>query len=214
VAGRAAEGATAGLVAVADVQTAGRGRWGRSWEAPAGTALLCSVLLRPGLPPERWPLAGAAMGLAAREAVAALSPAVPVALKWPNDVVVGDAKLGGVLAEALPGSGAVVVGLGLNLTWAPPGAAQLGQVDRDVVLDAVLAALGRLCGDWAAVVGVLRAHCTTLGRRVRVDMAGRSVTGLAVDVDDTGALVLDTATGRRTVTAGDVLHLRAVLPRK
>jgi len=204
VAARARAGAAEGLVAVADHQWAGRGRRGRTWEAPAGTALLCSVLLRPDLDPARRPLAAAAVAVAAADACAAQGPAV--ALKWPNDLVVGDAKLGGVLAE--DHGGAVVVGLGVNLTWSPPGAARLGPVDGDGLLAAVLAGLGRLVGDWPAVAAAHRRRCATVGREVRVELPGGSCTGRAVDLSDEGHLVVDTAGGRRTFSAADVVHLR------
>ena len=113
----------AGLVAVADHQSAGRGRLGRQWQAPAGAGLLLSVLLLPDLPLEQLHLCSIAMGLAAADAcirVAGLAPA----LKWPNDLLVGNRKLGGILAESVPtavgGRRAVVVGIGINVTW-PPG---------------------------------------------------------------------------------------------
>ncbi|MEO6120963.1 MAG: biotin--[acetyl-CoA-carboxylase] ligase [Acidimicrobiales bacterium] len=210
---QAAAGAAEGLIAVSDFQSAGRGRRDRRWESPAGTALLCSVLLQPVLAVDRWPLAGAAVALAAVAACAGVAPAVPVSLKWPNDLVVGDAKLAGVLAEAVPGVGAVVVGLGLNLSWSPPGAARLGAVDRDAVFGEWMTAMDHLYGDWPAVAASLRSHCSTLGRQVRVELAGGSFTGRAVDLTDAGHLVVDTGPTLRTVTAADVVHLRAV-PRK
>lgn len=112
----------AGLVAVADHQSAGRGRLGRQWQAPPGAGLLVSVLLEPDLPVKRLHLCSICMGLAAADAcirVAGLAPS----LKWPNDLLVGNRKLGGILAESLPTAGgrrAVVVGIGLNVSW-PPG---------------------------------------------------------------------------------------------
>src|SRR4051812_27340870 len=107
-------GAPEGLAAVADHQTAGRGRLGRAWVAPPGASLLLSVLFRPDLAPERLHLTTAAVALAAAEACEAVAGVLPV-LKWPNDLLVGDRKLAGVLAESrLP---AVVVGIGLNVNW-------------------------------------------------------------------------------------------------
>jgi BirA family biotin operon repressor/biotin-[acetyl-CoA-carboxylase] ligase len=109
-----------GLVVVADYQSAGRGRLGRSWEAPAGSNLLVSVLLRPALPAERLSACTRAVALAAAEACrgAGLDPE----LKWPNDLMVAGRKLAGILAESIPGAVGrdVVVGLGLNVTWPPP----------------------------------------------------------------------------------------------
>ena len=98
----ASEGLPEGVVAVADEQTAGRGRLGRAWLAPAGSALLVSVLLRPTLPVERTHLVTLAAGLAALDAIDAIdaSTSAGAGLKWPNDVVVDDRKLAGILAEA------------------------------------------------------------------------------------------------------------------
>lgn len=202
-----------GLVAVAGFQRSGRGRHGRTWEAPAGSSLLASVLLRPDLAPDRRHLAVAAVSLAACDAgerVAGLRPG----LKWPNDLVVGDAKLGGVLAE-VEGDG-VVVGLGLNVAagapW-PPGATCLDAaagrpVDIDELLEAFLAALSRRYGDWTAVASEYRRDCTTIGRTVRVELADERFTGTAADVTDDGHLLVDVGMCVRTVTAGDVVHLR------
>jgi BirA family transcriptional regulator, biotin operon repressor / biotin---[acetyl-CoA-carboxylase] ligase len=121
-------GAPQGVVAVADYQTAGRGRRGRSWTAPPGSNLLASVLLRPRLSPPERPLALAAVALAARDAVKATT-GIAVGVKWPNDLVAPDGrKVAGVLAEAdtddAAGDGAthsdapaVVVGIGINCNW-------------------------------------------------------------------------------------------------
>ena len=187
-------GAPDGLVVGADHQTAGRGRRGRTWESRPGTALLVSTVLRP-VPR----LVTLAAGVAAAEACEGVAGA-PVRLKWPNDLLAGDGrKAGGILSELV--GDAAVVGLGLNLTWAPPGAACLGPtVDRDALLAAYLEALDRP-GD---VLVRYRARCATLGRLVRVELPGETVEGLATDVDDDGRLVVD---GRR-ITVGDVVHLR------
>jgi BirA family biotin operon repressor/biotin-[acetyl-CoA-carboxylase] ligase len=118
-------GAPAGLVAVADHQSAGRGRLGRRWEAPPGTNLLVSVLVEADLPLDELHLCSVALALAMAEACEALAGVVPE-LKWPNDLLVGDRKLAGVLAESTPlGTGdeagrAVVIGVGCNVLWPPP----------------------------------------------------------------------------------------------
>jgi len=229
-------GAPEGVVVVADHQTAGRGRLGRSWTAPVGSSLLVSVLLRPTLPPARMHLVTAAMALAAGDACEALSGLRP-ALKWPNDLLIEEAKLAGILAEAdLP---AVVVGLGLNLTWPPSGsqndietmssrlpeagsgeAATAGavslshaagrSVDASALLDRLLEGLGRLVADWDSVSELYRSACVTLGRRVQVTLGGEgeSITGRAVGVDGDGALCVDTGGGVRVVSAAEVVHLR------
>ena len=208
-------GAPEGTVVVAGFQSAGRGRRGRPWEAPAGSSLLASVLLRPGpvLPPGRLHLAVAVVALAAADACAAAAGFRP-GLKWPNDLVVGDAKLAGVLAE-LEGE-AVVVGLGMNLSavgpWPDGAVAAEGvagrPVDADAVLGALLPALADRYGDWPAVASAYRRACTTLGRTVRVDLADETFTGTAADISDDGHLLVDVGMCLRTVTAGDVVHLR------
>lgn len=207
----ARRGAAEGLTVVAGHQTAGRGRRGRCWEAPPGSSLLVSVLLRPSQPA----LVPVVAGLAALEAcdgVAGLRPG----LKWPNDVVVGEGKLGGVLVEAA--AGAVAVGLGLNVAWEsplPPGGADLltltgRRIDPADLLHAFLASLGELrLRPPADLLDRYRRDCVTLGRQVRVEApGGRWSEGVAVDVDGDGALVLEGDGTRRTVPAGDVVHLR------
>ena len=121
---QARSGAAHGTVLVADHQTAGRGRLGRSWQAPPGSALLCSILLRPE-PTAVVHGAVWAVALAAQSAVAALTGVTPE-LKWPNDLMVGERKLAGVLAEGVTDRddpltlSGVVVGIGLNVGWAEP----------------------------------------------------------------------------------------------
>ncbi|HEV2760414.1 MAG TPA: biotin--[acetyl-CoA-carboxylase] ligase [Acidimicrobiales bacterium] len=186
-------GAGDGLVVGADHQTGGRGRRGRTWESRPGSSLMVSVVLRPV--PDLVTLAA---GLAAAEACEAVA-GVPVHLKWPNDVMGAGGKLGGILSELV--GDAAVVGLGLNLAWAPPGAVKLGaDVDRQVLLHAWLSRLDAP----ADVLVRYRARCATLGRRVRVELPGETLEGVADAVDEEGRLVV----GGRHVTAGDVVHLR------
>lgn len=219
-------GAPEGVVAVAAFQTAGQGRLGRRWEAPPGACLLTSVLLRPEVDPSALHLCTvlvALCGVEAAQAAADFSPGI----KWPNDLVAGDRKLGGVLAEvvATPGqSRAVVVGIGMNVSWpGPPEAAgtSLEAVARravalDSVLDGLLDALSRTralldsAEGRALLVTSLRQHLVTLGQEVRVELPSGTLLGRAVDVDGEGRLVIESAPGRtRTiVAAGDVVHLR------
>jgi BirA family biotin operon repressor/biotin-[acetyl-CoA-carboxylase] ligase len=219
-------GIAEGLVAVAEHQTAGRGRLDRRWESPPGANLLASVLLRPGCEPDDLHLCTGAVALAAADACAEVAGVEPV-LKWPNDLLVNGAKLAGVLAEAeFVGDGleAVVVGIGLNVGW--PGPADAGgtclddaggtaqPVDKGVLLDRVLEGLSArrpLLDDEAgrrALAGELRSRCATLGQRVRVTLPTGELTGLASAIDDAGHLVVDTASGPQLVSAGDVVHLR------
>jgi BirA family biotin operon repressor/biotin-[acetyl-CoA-carboxylase] ligase len=154
-------------VLVADHQTAGRGRLDRRWEAPAGANLLVSILFHtvPAHPSE----------LTRRVALAAVDACrdvagVDVTLKWPNDLLVGEAKLAGILAER-NAAGSVVVGMGLNVGWAPEGAARLAGSGRTVrptdVLAALLAAYDALPEDGHERY---RAALGTLGRRVRIEL--------------------------------------------
>ena len=160
----------------------------------------------------------AAVAIAAAEAVEREAGIRP-ALKWPNDLVVDDLKLAGVLAELLPGPGtmAVVVGLGLNLDWPPerllPTATALNVVagrapGRDEVLTAMLERVGQWYGNLDAVAGEYRRCCVTIGRVVRVDLSAESFTGRALDIDDEGHLLVDVGPCVRTVAAGDVIHIR------
>jgi BirA family biotin operon repressor/biotin-[acetyl-CoA-carboxylase] ligase len=213
----ARSGAPEGVVVVADHQTAGRGRLGRSWVSPPGASLLASVLLRPDLEPDRLHLVTLSVALAAAEALEAVAGFRP-GLKWPNDLVVEDRKLAGVLGQAdLP---AVVVGIGLNLNWPPELLADIGpataanqevghEVDGDAVLAALLERLAAGRGRWDELARAYRRSCTTLGRSVRVDLVDESFTGTAADVTGEGHLLVDVGACLRTVTAGDVVHVRA-----
>jgi len=229
----ARRGAPEGVVAVAGYQTAGRGRLGRRWEAPPGASLLASVLLRPVLDPGRLYLCTVAVALAAADACERVAGVAP-SLKWPNDLMVGSRKLAGVLAESDPGapggpegSLAVVVGIGCNVDWpGPEGAGGISlreaagrPVERDDLLDVFLHALRPRYGALdspegrEATAGELRARCATLGRAVRVELAGGgSLTGTAVGLTGSGHLVVETGRGPREVTAGDVVHLRPAGP--
>ena len=176
----AALGCRRGVVAVADEQTAGRGRHGRTWTAAPGAALLVSVLLRPDLPPERLHLVTLAAAVAAADAVRAVG-GFDARVKWPNDLVVDDRKLAGILAEA-DGAGAVVVGMGLNVRADafPPELADLATacdlhaarpVDRGDLLVAWLLALDAHLDALDGVVAAAAERSATLGRRVRVELA-------------------------------------------
>ncbi len=210
-------GAPHGLVAVADYQTAGRGRRGRDWVAPPGASLLVSVLLRPTLTPERAPLVTMACGVAMAEAIARVAGFTP-GLKWPNDLVVNDRKLVGILAEA--DAGAVVVGVGVNVEWHefPAELAETATacnleaghpVDRRELLEAFLAELDQRSADLDAVIAEYRTRLVTLGRRVRIERADGDFVGRAVDVGDAGQLRVEGDDGAVVeVRVGDVVHLR------
>ena len=219
VADAARAGEPEGYVLVADEQTAGRGRLGRSWSSPPGTSLLLSALLRPSGPPAAmWSWLPLLVGVATVEAVRAACAADAV-LKWPNDVQRDGRKLAGILVERIetPVGPAAVAGVGMNITSAPEPAASLADtgVTRDGVLDALLSRLADWYQRWLAQPGAsdlaaaYRQACGTLGQQVRVELPGGSaVTGRAVGIDEAGRLVLSTSAGERIVGAGDIVHLR------
>lgn len=225
VADRARAGAPEWLVVVTEHQTAGRGRLDRTWETPDRAALTFSTLVRPGRPSAEWPWLPLLTGVAAVTALR--EQGVPAGLKWPNDVLLGEAKLAGILTERIdtPVGPAAVVGLGLNVTQTraelpdalPPstGATSIelatgAAPDRTELLVSLLTHLRREYDAWsvggaAAVRGGYLDACVTLGREVRVALPGdRVLTGVAEDVDDAGRLVV----AGTPVAAGDVLHVR------
>ena len=231
VADRARSGEPEALVLVTEHQTAGRGRLDRVWVTPARGALTFSVLLRPdAVAAERWPWLPLLAGVGVVRGVRRSVPAA--ALKWPNDVLVGSRKLAGILVERVDtASGpAAVVGVGVNVAMSDaelpvPTATSLlvegGDTDRTALLLAILRELGSAYAEWVDAAGDagagLRAAyqklCATLGSAVMVDLpAGESVTGEAVEVDALGRLVVMTMRGRTAVSAGDVVHVRAVPP--
>lgn len=212
-------GVEEGCVVAANAQSAGRGRQGRSWTSPPGAGLYASIVLRP--PPRAVPALTIAAGVAVAEGIQAAS-GLDVTLKWPNDVYAGDRKLAGVLAEAADAMQYVVLGFGINVMPAayPPDVAaratslegELGRaVDRGLLLAECLSALARRYGDLrtgrtSVILDVWRGRAApTLGRKVRWEVAGEAVEGVAEDVDERGALVVRTNTGTVAVTAGEVV---------
>jgi BirA family biotin operon repressor/biotin-[acetyl-CoA-carboxylase] ligase len=210
------------VLVVADEQTAGHGRQGRPWIAPAGAALLASWSFRP-LPADPALFALLA-GVAVARGLTELG--IPHArLKWPNDVQLDGSKVAGVLADAItaPDGGALVLGIGVNVHQT---AAQLGDlaatatslalaahpVDRLALLARVNTELRRIAADTGErriFLDEWRLRSSTLGRQVEVRSSdGATVRGLAREVGDDGALVLETATGARRVLAGEVTVLR------
>ena len=179
-----------GSVVIADHQTAGRGRLERRWDAPPGTALLVSFVLTPS------PLLSLAAGVAAAEACGP-----EVRLKWPNDLLLDGRKLGGILVETTPRK--AICGIGINLSSAPEGAARLDRPRDDVFarLEAEIERWTRAPDE--AVLRRWRALSATLGRRVRVEVGGRTAEGLAEDIGPRGELVVD----GEPFVAGSVTHL-------
>ena len=227
----AEEGAAHGEVVIAESQTAGRGRRGRTWSSPAGRNLYLSVILRPQLPPQRAPELTLVASIAACDACR--QAGVEAAIKWPNDVMVDDRKVAGILTELSAESDAVhwvVLGIGVNLNAAAadfPGeledvatslAIERGQpVPRALFAAALLSTLEQWLDLHAAdgfgpIREAWRARSCTLGREVRVDADGGEVAGVAEDIDEAGALLVRTGSGLLRCVAGDVRLVRRVDP--
>jgi BirA family biotin operon repressor/biotin-[acetyl-CoA-carboxylase] ligase len=219
----ARRGAPEWTLVAAGHQTAGRGRLGRTWVSTPGSSLLFSIVLRPSLPPEQAVLLGLLAGVCMVRAGGDRG-APGLGCKWPNDLLIGDEKVGGILAEAAVKDGEidyVVLGIGVNLGVVPDveGAGAIPGVAALDLLTSFLAELwidydhgrrGRAARGFAArVVRDYRLVCRTTGRRVRATTrSGHTVEGTAIDVDETGALVVETPEGRETVGFGEVEHLR------
>ena len=222
----AAEDAPEGTVLVAEHQATGRGRLDRVWTSPPGAGITVSFLLRPDVPSARRGWLPLLTGVALAEAVGEV-PGVRASLKWPNDLLAaGGAKLAGILAEV--GSGAVVVGVGLNVSTRADELPETGTslalaagrpVDRAAVLLQFLRGLERRYLAWAQTLGdpvssgLARdylAWCSTVGAQVVVTLPdGSTLEGVAESVDWDGRLVVRTAEGVVELASGDVRHLRS-----
>lgn len=226
LAGRARAGARPGLVLVAEHQSTGRARFDRQWQDTPGTSTAISVLVAPDPEPARWGWLSILVGLAVREGVEACTGAAPgrVSLKWPNDVLLDGKKICGILCERV--GDVAVLGWGLNISMDEselpvPTATSLYLAHlpcgKDEVTAHVLTSLQRWFEQWQRT-GQLRreftAACDTIGRAVRLHQDIESATavvveGTAVGVDETGAILIEDAAGRRCAySAGDVIHLR------
>ena len=214
-----------GVVLIAESQTAGRGRHGRSWSTPPRSQVTLSAGVGVGaVPSDKWGWLPLLTGVAVVDAVGEVT-GLEAGLKWPNDVLVGTGKLAGILAEVAAPAPVVVVGLGLNVTEAPdPAATSLATlgaaVDRTELTDAVLRHLAGRIDGWrsaggadAALAADYRSRSVTIGNRVRASLPGdRVVSGVATDVDEMGRIRIDTGEQVLTVSAGDITHLRPANP--
>ena len=196
------------ILVVAGRQTEGRGRSRRTWES-APRAMAASLALRPTWDIGSWPLIPLVAALAAADVLEG-----NVNLKWPNDLLAGEDKVGGILVEG--SEGVLVVGCGLNLWWpdAPKGsgARWIDDPGPGAVVQTAMAWAERLLGrisagpsEWGR--SEYLALSATVGRRVTWEPNGE---GKALDVDETGALVVQTESGRQTLNAGEIRHLRTV----
>ncbi len=224
---RAAAGENiAGSVLLAEFQTAGRGRHGRSWSAPPRSQVSMSVGVdASGVAPAAWGWLPLLAGVAAAETLRERY-GVDAGLKWPNDVLVGTGKLAGILAEVSQPGPVVVVGIGLNVSFSAdeipdPRATSLSMLgapddDRTGLAAALLTALSTRVQRWKSAKGAdaelisdYQRFSTTIGTRVRALLPGDSeVTGIALGVDDAGRLRIDDGTRTLTISAGDITHLR------
>ncbi len=223
----AEQGAPPWTVLAANHQEQGRGRLGRTWVSGPGSSLLVSVLLRPEVAPARAALitlgAGVCMALACSVACG-----VDASCKWPNDLVAGDRKLGGVLVEAKMQGGRLghaVIGSGVNLGQThddfPPDLADAatsvalegGRPDAATLLFEYLFRLKRFCdpakpGFAETVLDLYRRHSATIGRTIRATTTdGRAVEGTATGVGDDGQLLVQTPSGQEEVAFGEIAHL-------
>ncbi len=221
----AGTGSAQGTVVIAERQTSGRGRMGRSWHSPAGANLYATIILRPAMPIAEVPRLSLVAGVAAAEALSRAAPGL-VALKWPNDVWIRGRKVGGIIAEAMTDpSGAleaVLLGIGININLA---AEDIPEELRDKATS-MRAALGHPCDriaiveslcsfldyrymeavsrGFGAVRPVWESYSALTGRKVTVVDGQRRQTGIVRGIDSDGALLLETGTGLERILAGDV----------
>lgn len=225
----ALEGAEEGEVVVAEFQKKGKGRLGREWFSPPYLNLYLSVVLRPKLPPHQIPLITLMAAVAAAEAIHNFSGLLP-SIKWPNDILIRERKVAGLLNETqseMDRIHFVILGIGVNLNMdvqmLPEGIQKKAtslrrEMGREVSRKAFLRTLLRELERWYAiflaeggelVLNAWRDWAQIKGRRVTVSSSGEILTGIAVDVDSDGALILETDNGvARRVVAGDVEYNR------
>ncbi len=219
-------GAAEGLAVIAEEQTAGRGRLGRSWISQRGAGVWLTVLLRPRVEPARWGWLPLLTGVALADTVADLT-GVKATLKWPNDLLIDGRKCAGILAE-VASAGAVAVGTGLNVwqeapdlpvtaTGLPATSLRLAGVadpDRTQLAIGFLQRLAERYERWQeeprSIVEPYRERCSTIGREVRILLPdNRQILGEAITVDDDGRLVIrDEKDQLCPIAAGDVTHVR------
>jgi len=223
----AEEGGDHGEVVIAEAQTAGRGRRGRSWASPPGRNLAFSVLLRPDLPPARAPELTLVASIAICDALR--QAGVDAGIKWPNDVLAGGRKIAGILTELAAEPDRVhwvVLGIGVNVNArAEDFPEELRGEATSILLERgepapralFLAACLTALEEWldrhaeegfAAIRAAWRERSVTLGREVSVQADGREVAGIAIDLDEDGALLVRDRSGVQRILAGDVTLLR------
>lgn len=210
-----------GLVAVADRQTLGKGRLGRRWESPKGMSIYLSVLLRPELAPSQVQCLTLASGLAVCNTINALGFSSKI--KWPNDVIIGNKKLCGILTEMSVEDNAVsfaVVGIGINVnnsafpqeieSKATSLYIESGEVcERSDIIAALLKQLELvydefIMGGFQAIREEYASLCATIGREIKAELRGRTIIGQAVDIAEDGSLIIKTDSGLEHISTGEV----------
>jgi len=221
----AGEGAAQGTVVIAERQSAGRGRMGRSWHSPAGVNLYMTIILRPSMPLGQVPRLSLVAGVAAAEALETVAPGI-VALKWPNDLWLSGRKACGIIAEAVTdatqGLRCVLLGIGINVNLAlndiPPDLRDKATSVRIATghacdrIELASALFNRLhsrymeieANGFAAVRPAWERYSALTGKKVTVADAGKQQTGVVKGIDEEGALLLDTGVGTARILAGDV----------
>jgi BirA family biotin operon repressor/biotin-[acetyl-CoA-carboxylase] ligase len=221
------EGAEHGEVVVAEAQTAGRGRRGRTWSSPARKNLYFSVVLRPDLPPSRAPELTLVASVAVCEALR--QAGIDARIKWPNDLLASGRKIAGILTELAADPDCVqwvVLGVGVNVNArAEDFPAEVRGEATSVLLErgqaAPRALFAAACftaleawldrhaeGGFPAIREEWRRHSATLGREVSVRLDAREIVGVAEDLDETGALLVRTESGIERILSGEVRLLR------
>jgi BirA family biotin operon repressor/biotin-[acetyl-CoA-carboxylase] ligase len=228
------QGEKEGLLVISERQLGGKGRHGRKWESPSGGIYL-SIALKPRISDESAPILGIMVANATIEGINKAiefrgGSLVNVRIKWPNDIVVGDKKLGGLLSELVvgeDGSSMVIVGLGLNIAFDLDALSEDLQdtattLQREIGMNIKLAAIATqivYCIDFRlqeierfnsfkATLDEFRKNCITLGKEVSIGMDAETITGTAVDINESGALLVNVGEEIITIGAGEVIHLR------
>lgn len=218
---RARRSAGQGLMVVADRQTLGKGRLGRSWESPKGTSVYLSVLLRPELAPSQVQCLTLASGLAVCNTINALG--FSARIKWPNDIIIGNRKLCGILTEMSVEDNAVsfaVVGIGINVNnsafpqeienKATSLYIESGEAcDRNEIIAALTKQLEQVydefvMGGFQAIREEYVSLCATIGREIKAEVRGKTIIGEAVDIADDGSLIVKTDFGLEHISTGEV----------
>lgn len=206
-----------GDVIVAEYQSAGRGRLGRTFSAPATSALLFSLYIEPNRPQSEWGFLTLLCGLSVATALRSQDPRVEVRVKWPNDLIIAELKVGGLIAQAH--GGGVIIGVGINVGL---GSDELpvehatslsihhhAVLDRNVLLGSILSQLESSLARWENgedLSDEYRALSSTIGNHVKVEFPGGAIEeSQALDILPTGELLLRSGT---RVSVGDVIHLR------